>query len=109
MGTSSGQTYGAACSPNYVYLVDRYGAGAQTVANFNSLSAGADQVVEWTGVDTLYDGMRFHYQHACTYRIPWLTPNPAGAMTIEKVVLYGPAKGVGSCRGAAPRSSARKR
>lgn len=92
-----------------IYLVDRYGAGAQTVADFNSLSAGTDQVVEWTGVDTLYDGMRFHYQHACTYRIPWLTPNPAGAMTVRDNVLRFSVTAAGSFPGAAPRSSARKR
>ena len=37
----------------------------------------------------MWDGMRFHYQHACTYRIPWLTPNPAGSMTVKKIVLFG--------------------
>lgn len=37
----------------------------------------------------MYDGMRFHYQHACANRIPWLTPNPAGSMTIKKIVLFG--------------------
>ncbi len=78
-----GQTYGAACPANHIYVVDRYGAGAQTVASF-APSAGANQVATWTGTKSMYDGMRFHYQHACANRIPWLTPNPAGSSRPNK-------------------------